>query len=145
MKNILEKYLNELQQSINRGDAREESFYHALKELLEAYARQIENAKCEVTILPKATEAGNPDFRVWDGKAQITGYIEAKKPDCYQLEPIEKSEQIQRYLDAFPNMILTNFYEFRLYQQGLLVQCVSIASAINATQLGKVPPLTQIA
>ncbi|MFA7543555.1 MAG: hypothetical protein WCY84_04200, partial [Candidatus Cloacimonadaceae bacterium] len=92
LKVILDKYLNKLQQLINRGDAREESFYHCLKELLEDYAQLKGVDKCDITVLPKATDAGNPDFRVWDGKAQITGYIEAKKPDSYQLEPIEKSE-----------------------------------------------------
>ena len=144
LKAILEKYLNDLQQIINRGDAREESFYHCLKDMIDAYARLAKIRKCEVGILPKTTEAGNPDFRVWDGKAHITGYIEAKKPETYNLDPIAVSEQLKRYLATFPNLILTNFYEFRLYQHGLFVESVTIASAVNATQTNIAPPLSQV-
>lgn len=144
LKQILTRYLRDLQQIIDRGDAREETFYHCLKDLIEAYARENRIAKCEVTILPKATEAGNPDFRIWDGKNHITGYIEAKKPETYNLEPISVSEQLKRYLGTFPNLILTNFYEFWLYQHGEFVGSATIASAINATQMHQTPPLTQI-
>jgi predicted helicase len=144
LKAILVTYLNDLQKIINRGDAREESFYHCLKDLIDAYAKASKISKCEVSILPKATEAGNPDFRIWDGKAHITGYIEAKKPETNNLDPISVSEQLKRYLGTFPNLILTNFYEFRLYQHGSLVDCVTIASPINATQMRMAPPLSMV-
>ncbi|MDD2230168.1 MAG: N-6 DNA methylase [Candidatus Cloacimonetes bacterium] len=144
MKAILVTYLNDLQKIINRGDAREESFYHCLKDMIEAYAKLNKISKCEVGILPKTTEAGNPDFRVWDGKAHITGYIEAKKPETYNLDPIAGSEQLKRYLATFPNLILTNFYEFRLYQHGMFVDSVTIASPINATQMQITPPASHV-
>lgn len=144
MKHIISTYLDDLQKEINRGDAREESFYHCLKDMIDAYAAHSKISKCEVTILPKATDAGNPDFRIWDGKASITGYIEAKKPDTYSLDPIAVSEQLKRYLSTFPNLILTNFYEFRLYQHGELIEIVSIASPINATQMKAAPPASNI-
>lgn len=143
-KAILVTYLNDLQKIINRGDAREESFYHCLKDMIEVYAKLNKISKCEVGILPKTTEAGNPDFRVWDGKAHITGYIEAKKPETYNLDPISVSEQLKRYLATFPNLILTNFYEFRLYQHGQLVDIVTIASPINATQMHIAPPASHV-
>ncbi len=65
----------------------------------------------EITVLPKRTEAGNPDIRIWDGKNHITGYIEAKDPSVTNLDRIEESEQLKRYRTTFPNVILTNFYE----------------------------------
>ncbi len=144
LKAILVTYLNDLQKIINRGDAREESFYHCLKDMVEAYAKLSKISKCEVGILPKTTEAGNPDFRVWDGKSHITGYIEAKKPETYNLDPIAVSEQLKRYLTTFPNLILTNFYEFRLYQHGQLVDSVTIAGPINATQMHITPPASHV-
>lgn len=143
-KAILVTYLNDMQKIINRGDAREESFYHCLKDMIEAYAKLSKISKCEVGILPKTTEAGNPDFRVWDGKAHITGYIEAKKPETYNLDPIAVSEQLKRYLATFHNLILTNFYEFRLYQHGIFVDSVTIASPINATQMHITPPASHV-
>jgi len=144
LKAILVTYLNDLQKIIIRGDAREESFYHCLKDMIEAYAKLSKISKCEVGILPKTTEAGNPDFRIWDGKAHITGYIEAKKPETYNLDPISVSEQLKRYLATFPNLILTNFYEFRLYQHGIFVDSVTIASPINATQMQITPPASHV-
>jgi len=79
-----------------------------------------------ITTLPKQTEAGNPDFRVWDGKQNIVGYIEAKAPTTEDLRTVEDSEQLKRYRHTFPNLILTNFFEFRLYLNGELVDKVSI-------------------
>ena len=144
LKDILLKYLSDLQKIINRGDAREESFYHCLKDMIDAYAKLSKISKCEVGILPKTTEVGNPDFRIWNGKSHITGYIEAKKPETYNLDPIAVSEQLKRYLATFPNLILTNFYEFRLYQHGILVDSVTIASPINATQMSVTPPVSHV-
>ncbi|HHX67082.1 MAG TPA: DNA methyltransferase, partial [Gallicola sp.] len=117
--NMFNEYLKEIFRTINKGDSREESLYGTLKILFQDYGNSI-NKKIDVTILPKQTEAGNPDFRIWDGKSRIIGYVEAKNPDIKSLDSIEKSEQIQRYLEAFPNFILTNFIEFRLYKNGSL-------------------------
>lgn len=144
LKKILKQYVQALQDAINRGDAREETFYPCLKDLIDDYAKLKGISNCDVTILPKATEAGNPDFRVWDGSARITGYIEAKKPETSSLDPIATSEQLKRYLDTFLNVILTNFYEFRLYQHGIFVDSVTIASSINATRSSIAPPVSNV-
>jgi hypothetical protein len=104
----LKSYLQDIAGITQHGDAREESYYPALKSLLEALA-QTQRKAIQVTVLPKPTEAGNPDFRVWDGSHQVIGYIEAKAPGA-KLELIETSEQLQRYLHTFPNVILTDFY-----------------------------------
>ena len=77
---MIKSYLKKLTETSTRGDAREESYYPVLKELLKEYSNSTGKKKVHITILPKKTEAGNPDFRVWDGKQHITGYIEAKDP-----------------------------------------------------------------
>jgi hypothetical protein len=51
----------------------------------------------------------------------ITGYIEAKKPGT-NLDQVETTDQLKRYLKTFPNLILTDFYEFRLYGKGKLIK-----------------------
>lgn len=116
---LFENYLKEVYRKIERGDAREESFYSSLEKLLTEYGRGL-GKKTEVTTLPKKSEAGNPDFRVWDGQSEITGYIEAKEPSTDALDKVEKSDQLTRYRNAYPNIILTNFFEFRLYRDGVL-------------------------
>ncbi len=71
---MLEFYLSQIFKMYKRGDAREESYYHILKNLIDDYSESV-HKKFHVTILPKKTEAGNPDFRVWDGKYRVAGYM----------------------------------------------------------------------
>ena len=144
MKPLLEQYLKNLLSTSNRGDAREESYYKHLDELVKQYA-DVQNIKnIDVTILPKKTEAGNPDFRIWDGKNHITGYIEAKDPSVSNLDHIEDTEQLKRYRSTFPNVILTNFYEFRLYRDGQRIAQVMIGRPVIAQKLKTPPPLEYI-
>ena len=70
---MLKRYLNNLQATINQGDAREESYYKHLEGLILEFADANKLKKVNITVLPKKTEAGNPDFRVWDGRNHITG------------------------------------------------------------------------
>ncbi|MDY0400670.1 MAG: type ISP restriction/modification enzyme [Bacteroidales bacterium] len=138
---MLKQYLASIQNTLNRGDAREENYYGHLKDLLLAFVGQNNYNKVEITILPKQTEAGNPDFRVWDGKNHITGYIEAKDPSVTNLDKIENSEQLKRYISTFPNVILTNFYEFRLYRNGDRIKTTTIARYAIAKNLNVAPPV----
>jgi len=138
---LLKEYFKNLVEISSRGDAREESFYEALKGLLNEYTTSIVGKKFHVTTLPKQTEAGNPDFRIWDGKQHIVGYIEAKVPGVDDLDRVVHSEQLKRYLHTFPNLILTNFFEFRLYRDGSLIEKVLTGRPYVMNDLGKVPPV----
>lgn len=138
---MLKRYLDSLQKTINQGDATEESHYKHLDNLIRDFAATRNIQKVNVTILPKKTEAGNPDFRVWDGKNHITGYVEAKAPSITNLDAIQETEQLKRYRSTFPNVILTNFYEFRLYRDGELIKATSIARPVIAQKLSVTPPL----
>ena len=123
-----------------QGDAREESYYPHFSRLLESFAEDTGKKHIQVTTLPKKTEAGNPDFRVWDGRQKIIGYIEAKKPG-ENLDFIEDSEQLTRYRSIFPNLILTDFHEFRLYRNGELFDKVLLARPFIAKKLKTIPPV----
>ena len=137
----LRGYLKTLFAVLSQGDAREESFYPALARLFTDCAQDYGRTDVCITAQPKKTEGGNPDFRVWDGKQHIIGYIEAKRPGEENLQVISESEQLKRYRHTFPNLILTNFTEFRLYRNGDLVDSVQIARPFIVTKLGQVPPL----
>ncbi len=142
MDTLLKSYLQSIAEITRQGDAREESYYPALKDLLEALA-QAQGKTAQVTVLPKPTEAGNPDFRVWDGSHQVIGYIEAKAPGA-KLDVVETSEQLQRYRHTFPNVILTDFYEFRLYRNGALQERALLARPFIAQTLKAKPPAEQV-
>ncbi len=124
---MLKEYFRGIAEVTERVDAREESFYSTLEEFIKRFADSIGKKNLYITTLPKKTEAGNPDFRVWDGKQKIIGYIEAKKLTEDNLDHIETTEQLERYRKTFPNLILTNFLEFRLYRDGELRDKVTLA------------------
>jgi len=150
---VLKTYFKRIFEVAKRGDAREESYYSSLEELLKNYAASINKKQVHITTLPKKTDAGNPDFRIWDGKQQIIGYIEAKTPPLTSpldkgghrgveyLDQIETSGQLKRYLHIFPNLLLTNFFEFRLYRNGVLIDKVLTGRPYVIHKLKTVPPV----
>ncbi|OQX86357.1 DNA methyltransferase, partial [candidate division KSB1 bacterium 4484_87] len=144
MKKLLDHYLQNLTATSRRGDAREESYYKHLHNLIEQFADLKKIKRIDITIVPKKTEAGNPDFRIWDGKNHITGYIEAKDPSITNLDYIEDTDQLRRYLSTFPNVILTNFYEFRLYREGKEIARAMIGRPIVAGRLQTAPPVENV-
>ncbi len=138
---LLKQFYKTITEIANHGDAREESFYSSLEKLLYGYASRTGRRDIHVRTLPKKTDAGNPDFRIWNGIDRITGYIEAKQPLETNLNNIESSEQLKRYRSIFPNLILTNFFEFRLYRKGALVETVLAARPFIPFQLNQIPPV----
>jgi len=137
---MIRTYLKRIFEIASRGDDREESYYSTLESLFEEYANSAGKLHIKLTTLPKKTEAGNPDFRVWDGKQHIVGYIEAKAPTAKSLDDIEDSEQLKRYIHTFPNIILTNFFEFRLYRNGSLIDSAQIARSFWVHKGKTIPP-----
>ena len=138
---MLREYLQHISDVAGRGDAREESYYSGLEGLLKEYAGSVGKKSVHITVLPKKTEAGNPDFRIWDGKQHVIGYIEAKNPTEENLDHIQSSEQLTRYRHTFPNLILTNFFEFRLYRNGDLIDTAQIGRPFIVHKLKTVPPI----
>jgi hypothetical protein len=104
-------YLARISETDGRGDAREESFYGDLAALIERLAAH-RGQKVRVTTIPRLTDGCLVDFQVWRGR-RVVGYVEAKRPGT-DLDAAERSEQVRRYRAAFPNLILTDFHEFRL-------------------------------
>lgn len=134
---MISSYLKQLKDQYSTADSTENSFYKFLDHLLVKYSLDRRKKKIHVTILPKQTEAGNPDFKITDGHHRIIGYIEAKTIGV-DLDKIEDSEQLQRYINTFPNVILTNFTDFRFYRDGKLVDKISIARSMVIKKLGAI-------
>ncbi len=102
-------YLKSIQKNLQKGSER--SHYPALKDLLDDPVKGI-----DAVIEEKGNKAGIPDFTV-KRRELLVGYVEAKDVGL-DLDQIEKTEQLKRYLEAFPNLVLTNYIEFRWYVNG---------------------------
>lgn len=99
-------YLQSLQKELSRGDATEHTHRSALKALIESAAPGL-----LATNEPKAIQRENkPDYIVRQG-ASVIGFVEAKDVDK-SLKATLKTPQLKRYLEALPNLLLTNYLDF---------------------------------
>jgi len=110
---LLAQYIHTIEKELAVGNATEHTHRAALKTLVEGLAKGV-TAINE----PQRTECGAPDFLVNKGVFQV-GYMEAKDVGK-SLDEAEKSEQLKRYLGSLPNIILTDYLEFRWYVDGEL-------------------------
>ena len=134
LQKVLTAYLKEIHEIYTGGNFREESFYPSLKGLFEKCSGLFSADKnAKALVLPRRTEVGIPDFLIRK-EGEIVGHIEAKVPDA-KLRDIENSEQIQRYREFLPNLILTNFMEFRLYRDGTLIDRVEVGRQMDLQNL----------
>ena len=111
MSSPIEAYVAELAKKYATGQAREHTYRSAVETLITDLG-----VKVHPLNEPKHSEAGAPDFAFTQGDL-ILGYAEAKDVTV-NLEKIEKTEQMQRYLAGYANLILTNYLEFRFFQNG---------------------------
>jgi predicted helicase len=120
-------YVAELKTIRNSGQATENSYYTALKSLIEDLDPSV-----AVVINPKKTPHGSPDFRLTRKKNVLdfpVGWIEAKEAG-EDLNKIARSDQLKRYYNL-PNLILTDFLEFRWYTDGKERFKVSLGAIAN--------------
>ncbi|MBI2423131.1 MAG: DNA methyltransferase [Candidatus Hydrogenedentes bacterium] len=113
-------YLKEIERQLATGRATEHTHRAALQRLLESQAKGI-----TATNEPTRIACGAPDFIVAHGLVTV-GYVEAKDIGA-NLDEVERSEQLKRYFDGLPNLILTNYLEFRMYHEGEYVMEARLA------------------
>ncbi|HYU35339.1 MAG TPA: type ISP restriction/modification enzyme [Thermoanaerobaculia bacterium] len=113
----LAAYRERVEEEGRRGDAREETFYPFLGALLEALAVRLGRPGVRAIVIPRKTEECLLDLQIRDSEHGIVGYVEAKRPGT-NLDRAEGSEQVERYRKTFPNLLLTDFCEIRLYRRG---------------------------
>ena len=110
----LRLYVKELNREYETSQATEHSYRPALKNLLETLGGEGVKALNE----PSHVECGAPDFIVEKNGVPI-GHVECKDIGV-NLDAVQVSEQLERYKDGLPNLILTDYIEFRWYRDGTL-------------------------
>lgn len=113
MSGALKPYLREIRKVRDSGKATEHSYRPAFQELIEAIGG---SGVAAINDPKHDSEYGAPDFLVLRGGVPV-GHIECKDLGA-NLGASEKSGQLQRYRDALPNLILTDYLEFRWYVDG---------------------------
>jgi hypothetical protein len=120
----LATYLERVEEG-RRGEAREESFYPFLGTLFEVMAVRLGRPGVRAIVIPRKTESCLLDLQIRDGDHAIVGYVEAKRPGT-DLDRAEVSPQVERYRQTFPNLLLTDFHEIRLFRRGARVRAERI-------------------
>ena len=110
--NTLRTYCNQIAQIHATGQATEHSYRPAFASLVEALGGNQVRALNE----PSHIACGAPDFIV-EHNGVPTGHVECKDVSVH-LDDVENDEQLRRYRDGLPNLILTNYLEFRWYTEG---------------------------
>ena len=136
--NAFTRYLHALESALQAGDATESTHRPALKSLLESLQQGIVAVN-----EPKRIACGAPDFAVRridaSGNGVTLGYLETKDIGA-PLDAAEMTDQLQRYRDNLPNLILTNYLEFRWYVDGARQQDARLAEwDAHAKRLRRTP------
>ena len=108
----LRAYYNSLKTTFATKQATEHSYRSALENLIQGLGGQQVRALNE----PKRIACGAPDFIVERGGVPI-GHVECKDVGV-PLDLVEKDTQLKRYRESLPNLILTDYLEFRWYVEG---------------------------
>ena len=119
------EYLVDIDREFKTGVAKEHSYRPALKKLFES----ISTSKPITAINePQRGTFGAPDFMIKSGDAVI-GFAEAKDIGVNRLDNLfdREIEQKERYLGGLPNLIYTDYLEFRFYREGNETARVRIA------------------
>lgn len=115
-------YVAALDKRYQTGIAREHSYRGDLQSLLQGLAPDV-----LVTNEPARIACGAPDYILTNEATGIdVAYIEAKDIGKSLDDPGYK-EQFDRYRHSLPNLVITDYLEFRLYREGQHVSTVRIA------------------
>ena len=122
---LFRDYIKSLQTNLSLANATEHTHRPVLQTLLESVGDRV-----TATNEPKRIECGAPDFVITKTVQNqfIVGYVEAKDigSDLAQIESDSKranpstsnGRQFKRYKESLPNLLLTNYTEFRWYVDG---------------------------
>lgn len=132
----IQTYLHRIRTNLQAGNATEATHRPALTELIESLQQGLRAVN-----EPKQIACGAPDIAVQraTGSFPLTiGYIETKDTGK-SLPETEGTEQLVRYREALPNLILTDYLEFWWYVEGERKMTARLAVLDSRMQLQPEP------
>ncbi len=134
-------YVDELIAKFKTGQAKEHSYRPALQIYFESLLEGVEAIN-----EPKQQKWGAPDLVInkkLKSDSIPVGYVEAKDVDK-DLDKVETSEQLTRYLEKLDNLILTDYREFRFFVNGKKTISIKIADLVkNEKNLLEIKPIKE--
>ncbi len=125
----IQNYINQLNTRYRAGRSTEHSYRGDLQALLTDLCDNV-----LVTNEPTRSACGAPDYILTRREIPI-GYIEAKDIGA-DLTDKKYKEQFDRYKSSLPNLIFTNYLDFRLYLNGEFKYSISIGHIENGEIIG---------
>lgn len=125
----IQTYINQLNTRFRTGISTEHTYRGDLQALLTDLCDNI-----LVTNEPTRSACGAPDY-ILTRRGIPIGYIEAKDISADLIDKKYK-EQFDRYKSALPNLIFTNYLDFRLYLDGNFKYSISIGHIENGKIIG---------
>jgi len=132
----LDQYVQSINTRFKLGNSTEHTFRGDLQLLIESLVPEI-----RATNEPKRQSCGAPDY-ILTKKEVPVGYIEAKDIGDSDLEGKNKTgnkSQFDRYKASLNNMIFTDYLDFLIYRDDILVERIAIAEVTS----GGIKPLTE--
>ena len=128
---VIKNYLEKINTLFISGNATEHSYRGDLQNLI---GKIIDDDTILITNEPsRIRDVGAPDYSITKTKDKFAlGYIEAKDIEDVDLEGKKAhKEQFNRYKNALPNLIITDYLRFHFYQQGELKSKITLATIEN--------------
>ncbi len=136
MSSPIQTYLQSIATQLQTGNATEHTHRPALQNLLTALLPNY-----RITNEPRRIACGSPDFEIAKGEEPI-GHLEAKDIGV-DLDKVQKSEQLKRYLPSLNNLLLTDYLEFRWFVEGDSRPEMTVILANVDKKTGKLKPLAE--
>lgn len=124
----VQQYIEDVKKLYATGQASEHSYRPALQNCLTGFLKNV-----QVTNEPRRQLFGAPDYILMRNDITV-GWIEAKDIGK-DLDKVEKGskddDQWERYTDAQPNIVLTDYLEFRFFTDGAKNETIRIGEVQN--------------
>ena len=124
---MLQTYLNRIHDVAQQRGMRKDYFHWSLGNLIRDYAEDAGLEDVRIVVLAKARRTDNAaDLRIENGAGDAIGYVRTTAPDAVPDE-IQSGGDVKPGGPSGPsNLLMTNFYRFRLYRKGELKEAVTI-------------------
>ncbi|MDO8136599.1 MAG: hypothetical protein Q6354_03070, partial [Candidatus Brocadiales bacterium] len=135
----VKKYSKEITSIRDTGKASEFSYRTPFQNLIDHYARA-KGLSLKTIQEQKRERFGAPDFAVLAHDSIPHGYIETKDIDVNLSDILTgrlraDKERLDKYLEAVPNLVLTNYEDFCLFRDGKKIATASLSQPQRLEEL----------